>query len=173
MLAIATATEQAIGVGCNALLLASGLALLVLLNATVVLRYGFEKGLTFAPDLSELLFAIMVMAGIAQAARLGVHVATQLLLNVLQGAWRLALVVIMHTVTAGAYLLLAWYAAQNAVIAHDQTSPVMHIPWSVGYGCLATGLALVAVCSILKIVRHLVGGEPVTAGFAVHETEPK
>ena len=106
------------------------------------------------------------MAGIAQAARLGVHVATQLLLNGLEGRWRLGLVIIIHTVTASAYLVLAWYALQNAIIAHDQLSPVLRIPWSVGYGCLSLGLALVGVCSLAAIVRHTLGGEEVIVNLA-------
>src|SRR6185503_15742481 len=98
--------------------------------------------------LTELWFAIFVMAGIAEAARRGAHVATQLLLHTLRGTWRLALAVIIHAVTTVVYFTLAWYALQNAIIAHDQTSPVLGIPWSVGYGCLALGLALVATCSL-------------------------
>ena len=166
VLAVARGTERTIDVACRWLLLVSGLALLALLNVAVVMRYVFASGLTFAPDLSELLFAIFVMAGIVQAARLGVHVATQLLVNVLQGRARVALVVVIHAVSACAYLLLAWYGAQNAIIAHDQTTPVLHIPWSVGYGCLSLGLALVAICSITAIVRHTAGGEKVAVNLA-------
>ena len=120
LVSVSRAADRAIELGCNFLLLVTGLGLLSLLTVVVVLRYGFESGFSFAPDLSELLFAIFVMAGIAQAARLGVHVATQLLLNGLEGRWRLGLVIIIHTVTASAYLVLAWYALQNAIIAHDQ-----------------------------------------------------
>ncbi len=160
------AIERAIQVLCNALMLASGLGLLVLLNLVVVLRYGFETGLGFAPDLSELLFGILVMAGIAEAARRGVHVATQIFINAMHGALRTAVFVLIHAVTAAAYLLLAWYAVQNAIIANEQTSPVLHIPWSVGYGCLATGLGLVAICSLAAIVRHTLGGEAVAVNLA-------
>ena len=166
VVSIARGAERAIELGCNFLMLAAGLGLLVLLNVVVVMRYFFASGLNFAPDLSELFFAIFVMAGIAQAARLGVHVATQLLLNALQGPWRLALVLVIHTVTAVVYLLLSWYAYQNALIAHDQTTPVLGIPWSVGYGCLSIGLALVAICSLAAMVRHTLGGEPVTVNLA-------
>jgi TRAP-type C4-dicarboxylate transport system permease small subunit len=162
----AKAAERAVEISCNFLLLVSGLALLCLLTIVVVLRYAFQSGLSFAPDLSELLFAIFVMAGIALAARQGVHVATQLLLNVLEGKWRTALAVFIHAVTAGIYLLLAWYAAQNAIIAHDQTSPVLRIPWSVGYGCLSLGLTMVAICSLAAIVRHTLGGEKVKIDLA-------
>jgi len=166
VVSIARAAERAVELACNSLLLVAGLGLLLLLNVVVVLRYFFSAGLSFAPDLSELLFAIFVMAGIAQAARLGVHIATQLLLNALQGSWRLALVLLIHAVTATVYLLLAWYALQNAIIAHDQTTPVLRIPWSVGYGCLSLGLALVAICSFAAMVRYTLGGEEVKVNLA-------
>ncbi|MEO7851611.1 MAG: TRAP transporter small permease subunit [Rubrivivax sp.] len=145
------------------------MALLLLLTTVVVMRYGFASGLSFGPDLSELLFAIFVMAGIAQAARQGAHVATQVLINALEGAARRVVVVCIHAATAGAYLLLAWFAVQNAIIAHDQTTPVLHIPWSVGYGCLAAGLALVAVCSLTAIVRYTLGGEPIHVSLTPSE----
>ena len=166
VVALARGTERAIERVCNFLLLTSGLGLLTLLTIVVVLRYAFEGGFGFAPDLSELLFCIFVMAGIAQAARMGAHVATQLLLHTLQGRARLALTVLIHAVTAVTFLTLAWYALQNAIVAHDQTTPVLQIPWSVGYGCLSAGLALVALCSLAAIVRHTLGGEEVKVNLA-------
>lgn len=164
--AAALAVERAIERSCNVLLLVSGLLLLVLLTVVVVMRYFFESGMSSAPDLSELLFCIFVMAGITQAARRGAHVATQLLLHTLQGRARLALILFIHSATACVFLLLAWYAVRNAVLAHDQTTPVLQIPWSVGYGCLATGLAMIAVCSITAIIRHTWGGEAVIVNLA-------
>lgn len=166
VVAMARGVERAIERGCNFLLLVSGLALLALLTIVVVLRYAFQGGFGFAPDLSELLFCIFVMAGIVQAARMGAHVATQLLLHTLQGKARLALTLLIHAVTAFTFLLLAWYAMQNAIVAHDQTTPVLQIPWSVGYGCLSAGLALVALCSLAAIVRFALGGEEVRVNLA-------
>jgi TRAP-type transport system small permease protein len=165
---VAQAIEYLVERACNGLMLLSGLGLLALLTVVVGLRYFFESGLNFAPDLTELLFAIFVMAGIAQAARRGAHVASELLLSVLTGGWRLALSVFIHAVTATVYLLLAWYAMQNAIIANDQTTPVLQIPWSVGYGCLAAGLALVGLCSLTTLARQLLGDEEVKVDL----TEP-
>lgn len=156
--------EGAVELLCKGLLLVSGLAMLVLLTVVVVMRYVFESGLASAPDLTDLLFAIFVMAGIVQAARFGAHVATQLTLGALKPPGRLALAVFIHALTAATYLVLGWYAFQNAIIAHDQRSPVLNIPWSVGYGVLAIGLALVGLCSLAAIVRHTLGGEPVAVG---------
>lgn len=158
--------DYAVAVTCNFLLVATGLGMLVLLTLVVVLRYVFHSGLSSAPDLTELMFGIFVMAGIVLAACRGVHVATQLLMNVLSGPLRVILALFIHAVTAGAYLLLAWYALQNAIIAHDQTTPVLQIPWSVGYGVLTLGLTLVAICSLTAIVRHGLGGEEVVVNLA-------
>ena len=166
LVAIAGVIDSAIGYVCNALMVIAGLGLLTLLTAVVVLRYFFHTGFSFAPDLSELLFAIFVMAGVVQAARLGVHVATQILISVLNDTWRRILAVAIHAVTAAAYIQLSWYALQNAIIAHDQTTPVLQIPWSVGYGILATGLCFVALLSVTAIIRYTLGGEEVVVNLA-------
>jgi TRAP-type C4-dicarboxylate transport system permease small subunit len=166
LLAVTQAFDQVLELICKFFLLVTGLALLALLTLVVVLRYAFQSGLSFAPDLSEMLFAIFVMAGIALAAHRGVHVATQLLLYALKGRWRTALGVLIHTITAVTYALLSSYAFENAVIAHDQTTPVLHIPWSVGYGCLSIGLALVAASSLTAIVRLTLGQEQIKVDLA-------
>ncbi|MGE8943656.1 TRAP transporter small permease [Leptospira interrogans] len=166
LVAGARGLDYGIALMCNGLLIVTGLIMLALLTVVVVLRYVFHSGLSFAPDLTELMFGIFVMSGIVLAACRGVHVATQLLINYLQGSARLALALFIHAVTAGIYLLLAWYALQNAIIAHDQTTPVLQIPWSVGYGVLAGGLMLVCVSSITAMIRHGLGGEPVIINLA-------
>ena len=151
--------------GCKALLLVTGLALLALLSLGVVLRYFFQSGFSFAPDLSELLFAIFVMAGIVQAARLGVHVATQLLLNALTPRYRIALAVLIHALTATVYFLLGYYAFENAIIAHDQARRAAD--------SLERGVWLPlgrtdprCACSAITILRHTAGGEAVHVDLA-------
>lgn len=165
-LAVANAADRAIDAICKMLMLVTGLGLLALLTAVVVMRYAMASGLTTAPEISELMFAIFVMAGIVQAARMGVHVGTQLLLHLLQGKWRTRLAVLINAVIAATYALLAWYAALNAIIAHDQRTPVLGIPYSVGYGCLLLGLALVSLCSVLAIIRHTLGSEDIHVDLA-------
>jgi TRAP-type C4-dicarboxylate transport system permease small subunit len=166
ILALAKALDRAIDAGCKLLLLAMGLGLLTLLTVVVLMRYALASGLTTAPEMTELMFAIFIMAGIVQAARMGVHVATQLLLLALEGKWRTRLAVLIHAVIAATYALLAWYATMNAIIAHDQHTPVLGIPYSVGYGCLSLGLALVTVCSVLAVVRLTLGREEVHVDLA-------
>lgn len=166
VLAVSSASDRAVDALCKLLMLVTGLGLLTLLTVVVVMRYMMASGFSAAPELTELMFAIFVIAGIVQAARMGVHVATQLLLHALQGKWRTRLAVLINAVIAATYAQLAWYAAMNAIIAHDQRTPVLGMPWSVGYGCLTLGLALVAMCSLLAIVRHTFGSEQVRVDLA-------
>ncbi len=158
--------DYAITMICNFLLVVTGLGMLGLLTTVVLMRYVWHTGLSFAPDLTELMFGIFVMAGIVLAACRGVHVATQILMSALGDGARVHLALLIHAVTAGTYLLLAWYALQNAIIAHDQTTPVLQIPWSVGYGVLTLGLTLVAVSSLTAMIRHGLGAEPVVVNLA-------
>ncbi len=166
---VAHAIESAVGFACNAVMLVAGLGLLALLTSVVVLRYVFQQGLTFAPDLGELLFALFVLAGIVEAARRGAHVATQVLMHALPPRGRVALALVINAVTAVVYGLLSRYAFENALIAHTQTTPVLRIPWSVGYGALSLALGLVALCGVTAIIRHLAGGE----GVATVQADPE
>lgn len=158
--------ETLIGQLCRGILLVTGLALLIILMTVVILRYSELGSIDSGAELSALIFPVFVTAGIVEAARTGAHVATQILLNALGPAWRIRLVVLIHAVTAAAYLYLSSFAFRNALIAHDELSTVLEVPGSVGYGCLTAGLALVGVCSLSAMIRHIVGREPVVVNFA-------
>ena len=170
MVSGAHAVENIIGLCCKGVLLLTGLSLLVILTAIVVLRYTSGGSIDSGAELTALIFPVFVMAGIAEAARQGAHIATQITLNALNQKWRLRLVLLIHSVTAALYLYLASYALRNALIAHVEQSTILRVPGSVGYGSLATGLALVGICSLAAIVRHALGHEKVIVNLA--ETGP-
>jgi TRAP-type C4-dicarboxylate transport system permease small subunit len=158
--------ENWIGQLCRVILLVTGLFLLGILTLIVALRYWGGGSIDSGSELTALVFPVFVMAGIVEAARMGAHVATQLLLHALKNQWRIRLVVLIHSVTAVVYLYLAWYALLNAIIAHDELSTTLKVPGSVGYGCLAIGLAFVGICSLTTIVRHTVGKEEVLVNLS-------
>jgi TRAP-type C4-dicarboxylate transport system permease small subunit len=153
--------ERGIEAVCSFLIAAGGIALTLILATVVVLRYGFQSGIPASVEITELSFAVFVMAGIALAARHGAHVTTRLALNLLQGYARLALALVIHAATLAVYLFLAWYTWQNALIAHDQRTPVLDIPYSVGYGILAVGLVLISLSSLVAMVKLTWGGDEV------------
>ena len=158
--------DRGVGSFCRVVLITTGLFMLAVLTIIVMQRYTNIGTFDSGSELCSLAFPIFVMAGIVEAARTGAHVATQLLLHACNDGWRIRLVVLIHSVTAAAYLYLSSFAYRNALIAHDELSTVLQVPGSVGYGCLAAGLALVGVCSLTAIVRHTLGNEQVTVNLA-------
>ncbi len=158
--------DRGVGLLCRLVLVATGLFMLAVLTVTVLQRYTGIGTFDSGSELCSLTFPIFVMAGIVDAARKGAHVATQILLNALGSTGRIFLVVFLHGITAIAYFYLAWYAYQNALIAHDELSTILQVPGSLGYGCLTAGLFLVGLCSLGAIVRHTLGHEPVHVNLA-------
>ena len=67
-LTVADIIDRTVGFICRAVILLTGLALLVLLTANVVARYVMESGgFRFAQELPERLFPWFIMAGVALA----------------------------------------------------------------------------------------------------------
>ena len=159
-------TEGAVGWCCRGVLLVTGLAMLAILTVMVVLRYTYAGSLDYGSELTSLIFPVFVMAGIVEAARQGAHIATQVLPHFLNEAWRTRLAILIHAVSAVLYLYLAWFALQNAIIAHDEQSTILRVPGSLGYGCLAAGLALVGACSLAALVRYTAGREKMVLNLA-------
>jgi TRAP-type C4-dicarboxylate transport system permease small subunit len=166
LLAAARITDVAVEKTCKTVLLITGMALLVILSATVSVRYFDGASVQYDAELVALIFPIFVAAGIAEAARQSAHVATQLLLKAVNDAWRVRLSLLIHTATATTYLYLAWYAFQNALIAHDERSTILRVPGSVGYGSLTVGLGLIGICSLAAIVRLVIADEKVTVDLS-------
>jgi TRAP-type C4-dicarboxylate transport system permease small subunit len=166
LLAAARLVDVFVGKVCRSVLVITGLALLVVLIGTVAVRYFHGASVRYDAELIALTFPIFVSAGIAEAARQGAHVATQIMLKVLNDVWRPRLAIFIHAATATAYLYLAWYAFLNALIAHDERSTILRVPGSVGYGSLSVGLGLIGICSLAAIVRLLIAGEKVKVDFA-------
>ena len=158
--------DRGVGSLCRLVLITTGLFMLFVLTTIVLQRYTGIGTFDSGSELCSLTFPIFVMAGIVDAARKGAHVATQILLNALGSTGRIFLVVFLHGITAIAYFYLAWYAWQNALIAHDELSTILQVPGSLGYGSLTVGLFLVGLCSLGAIVRHTLGGENVHVNLA-------
>ena len=156
-------TDSAVGLCCKFFLVLSGSALLLILMVNVIFRMVGYVGFSSAEELPSLIFPVFSMAGVVMAAKNGTHVATQILINTLTGVWKKMLSLLIHALTAAAYLVLAIYAFDNALIAHDELSIVLGVPKSVGFGSLAAGMFLVALCSILMIIRQVTGMEVMPA----------
>ncbi len=137
-------------------IIASGIALTVVMTANVFARYTLASGgFSFAQELPMLLFPWFIIAGIVLAAHAGGHMAVEWLYDKLDGKARLAAFVLANAVSIVAFLLLAYQSVVVAEIAGFEHSPVLQLPNSIGYYALATGAVLVSFVTVAATLRVL------------------
>ena len=82
--AAANGTDRLVTRLCRFMVLATGLALTLILTANVAARYAFSAGgLDAAQELPERLFPWFIVAGVVLAAQAGGHMAVEWLFNTL------------------------------------------------------------------------------------------
>jgi TRAP-type transport system small permease protein len=151
---------------CKAVMLLTGFSLLAVLVLNVVVRYIIEGSMGELSELPSLLFPWFVMGGVVLAAVRGTHVAMQLTLHSLPPDGRRWLAIFIHVVSATVFLMLAWYSVENAIIAHDEQSTILHVPGSVGYSALVVAFLLVGVSSLTALLRYGVAREEIVVDLA-------
>ena len=162
-------TEAVIEIFCKSVLVISGFSLLAVLVANVFVRYVLQGSLYSASEFPSLLFPWFVMGGVVLAAVRGNHIATQLTMHSLPPVGRRVLSFFIHGLSAVVFSVLAWYAVENTLIAHDEVSTILHVPGSVGYAALAIAFFLLALCAITAFVRFGLCAEPVIVDMASAE----
>ncbi len=145
--------ERTISVVCQVLLWISTVIIFVILAANTILRYATGASLQWANEVPELLFPWMVMAGVVLAAQHGAHITTSFLMDKLSGSVRRLWGVLGWSVVSVLYATLAVATWRMLDIVHDEKSPILQIPGSVTYGCVMTGMALLAVLALVSAWR--------------------
>lgn len=145
--------QLAISVVCQVLLWISTVIIFVILAANTILRYATGASLQWANEVPELLFPWMVMAGVVLAAQHGAHITTSFLMDKLSGSVRRLWGVLGWSVVSVLYATLAVATWRMLDIVHDEKSPILQIPGSVTYGCVMTGMALLAVLALVSAWR--------------------
>lgn len=137
-------------------IIASGIALTVVMTANVFARYTLESGgFGFAQKLPMLMFPWFIIAGIVLAAHAGGHMAVEWLYDKLDGSARLTAFVVANVISIISFLILAYQSVVVAEIAGFEHSPVLQLPNSIGYYALAVGAVLVAFVTVAATLRVL------------------
>jgi len=138
------------------LLMVACLALMVVMVfGNVVLRYGFNSGITVSEELSRWLFVWMTFLGAVVAVRTHAHLGTDVLISRLPPAGRKACFVLAHLLMLYMCWLMARGAWQQTVINYGTTSAVMEtsMAWLYASGVLFAVLAgLILVHELYKLV---------------------
>jgi len=137
-------------------IIASGIALTLVMAANVFARYTLESGgFSFAQELPMLIFPWFIIAGIVLAAQAGGHMSVEWLYDKLDGGARVAAFVFANAISIVAFLVLAYQSAVVAEIAGFEHSPVLQLPNSIGYYALAIGAVLVSIVTVAATLRVL------------------
>jgi TRAP-type C4-dicarboxylate transport system permease small subunit len=158
-LAAATAVDRLITRLCRFVVLATGIALTVILTGNVVARYVLASGgIDAAQELPERLFPWFIVAGMALAAQAGGHMSVDWLLDRLGPRGRCWLLHFANAIVILSYLVLCQQSLVVAEIAKVERSPVLNLSNSHGYWAVALGCLLLALATACSSVRLALTG---------------
>ncbi len=137
---------------------------------SVVMRYAFGTGFTWATELTIYLFIWMAKFGAAYGVRTGIHVGVDYVVNKLTGAPRRLLIttgLILGVTFTGT---IAFFGARWVIFIHGtgQVSPDLEWPMWIIYLAIPFGSGLMCYRFIQSLVKFWKSGETVSAGPA-HE----
>ena len=109
--------------------------MVVLVFGNVVLRYGFNSGITLSEELSRWLFVWMTFLGAIVAMKEGAHLGSDTLVSRLPIVWQKAFLVIGHVLMLFVCWLLFRGSYEQVLINMDSASPVMEVSMGYFYAC--------------------------------------
>ena len=128
------------------------LALMVILVfGNVVLRYGFNTGITVSEELSRWLFVWITFMGAIVAMKEGSHLGSDTLVSRLSLAGKKTCFVLAHLLMLFACWLLFKGSLEQVIINRETTSAVMEVSMAYFYAC---GIVL-AVSGAVILLQQL------------------
>lgn len=128
---------------------ASLAVMVVLVFGNVVMRYGFNSGITMSEELSRWLFVWLTFLGAIVAMKDGAHLGSDTLVSRLPVAGKKLFMLIGHALMLFVCWLLFKGSYDQAVINLETTSAVMEASMAIFYAC-----GMVAAVSIAVILLH-------------------
>ena len=139
------------------------LAVMVLLVFTnVVLRYGFNSGITLSDELSRFLFVWLIFIGAFLTMRDNAHLGVNGAVKALPPRWKVGVKIFGDALTLICCILLAYGTVGHILDNMDNFSPVGGIPLGIVYvSCLicCIGVSALLIHSIFELVTGRVSGE--------------
>lgn len=143
----------------NALILAF-VVMIAMVFGNVVLRYGFNSGITMSDEASRMIFVWLTFGGAFLVALEGGHLGMTAIVQMLglRGRWVARLVA--ESLSLFCMGLLVWGCWQQSSLNMANLSPVMGVPTAIFYVAgLACGLGIGAI-NFVTLVRLVTGRLP-------------
>lgn len=152
--------ERVLDIACKLIegLIALALAVMVVLVfGNVVLRYGFNSGLTVSEEVSRWLFIWMTFLGAVVALREHGHLGVDMVVQSLPPLGKKACLVLSHLVMLYIVWLLFSGSVAQAKINWDNAAPVTGASMAIVYVSCTTFAVLAAVALIYDLFRLVTG----------------
>lgn len=154
------------------ILMVACLALMVVMVfGNVVLRYGFNSGLTVSEELSRWLFVWMTFLGAIVGLHRHAHLGTDSLISRLPPGGKKACYAAAHLLMLWMCWLMGLGAWQQTLINYGTTSAVMEISMAWFYASGLVFAVLAAVIVVHELYRLLSGGLAEAELIAVAESD--
>lgn len=131
------------------------LVMTVLVFANVVLRYLAGFSLPWVEEITRYMMIWVTYLGAGLALRAGVHVAVELLQDMIPAPLTHVLRTGIAVVILVFLAAVAWYGFSYAQFAMRQTSPVLNIPLGIVYLGIPLGCVLAAAHLMLGLRRYI------------------
>jgi len=141
-----------IGVAAAVVAIVAATLMFSTLLAGSVMRYAAGWGLTWATDLTSLLFPWAALAGIVLAHQRSAHIAVELVLANLPAGAQRAFLVAIHIGIVATCLFLIQHSAFLLQITSSQMLPVLRVRMSYAYLSLPVAFYAIGIISILNAV---------------------
>ena len=148
--------------------------MVVLVFGNVVMRYGFNSGITVSEELSRWLFVWLTFLGAIVALKDGAHLGSDTLVSRMPLAVKKLFFLVGH----GLMLFVCWLmfkgALDQVIINLETTSAVMEASMAIFYGCGVVTAVSMALILVHKVWRLLSGqlSEAELIGVRESEEEP-
>ena len=154
------------------LIIAASLAVMVVLVfGNVIMRYGFNSGITVSEELSRWLFVWMTFLGAIVAMKEGAHLGSDTLVSRLPLAGKKLFFVLGH----GLMLFVCWLLFKGSydqmLINLETTSAVMEVSMGIFYACGTVTAVSIALVLLNNLWRMATGQLKEAELIGVRESE--
>lgn len=155
--------------GLEALLVAILGVMIVLVFGNVVLRYGFDSGITVAEEVSRVLFVWLIFLGSVVVMRQKGHLGVDMFLAPLPKVGRWFCRIVADVLSLGCCVVLAVGAYDQALLNAENLLPVSELPtgWVYASALVAgVGLSLLILADLVDLIRSGPHGEAIEPNVA-------
>jgi TRAP-type C4-dicarboxylate transport system permease small subunit len=131
--------------------------MVIMVFGNVVLRYGFDSGITASEEVSRYLFVWLTFMGAVVAMRRHEHLGVDTLVKLLPRGGRLALAVISDVAMLYCCVLFFWGSMKLTQINLTAYAAVTKLPLAVVYGVGMVTSVMIALMLLESLYRVLTG----------------